>query len=331
MSEFNLFVSQHDLQVLKEFVHFTRKHCNVQFKLHDGYNFLAKSMGYPSWNALTKFNKHEVLFSDVFQILKMSAPDFIEFLADNAGLKLKKGSANSISESLLTRFTPTNQQWLSLAGAGESANKNEIKLCLLPTDNENKFRLISYKNLLELFNRLTSDTEKLSLHFEPIIHVEPSKVFSRKRPYKSELPIFKYLSESLDSAVFVETNNIVISHFPCIKSEDLDITEQQLRTVLIRATFFCECSYFYTYKTKKNLFVLYAHNDNEQKLIGTKAADREEILKFNASRPNGVHFPSELLFQINLLRHIPPVDVRDNYFEYCNKSMCNYHDLNYVS
>ncbi|MCH8492639.1 MAG: hypothetical protein LAT53_05330 [Idiomarina sp.] len=331
MSDSNVLISQHDLPLLKDFVKFTLDNSNVNVSLHDGYNLLAKAIGYRNWNCLSKSNKHEVLFSDVFQVLNESAPAFFKEIANHTSTTLTEEQAISARDRAFASFIPSNRKWLELSGVGRSAYNNEMKICLLPTEKPACFILLGYKSYLELLIRAKHINENPDLFAMQIIEIDLKKTRRRVRPHKTSLPIYSYLDSYIKNAVFVEKSNIIVTHYNSIKSEDVVISDISMQYLCARSAFFYPISYCYTLEVKNSSLLLYSNNEFDNRVIGIDFKPKKALEQFKENRPNGEYIPIELLLCINQLKDSPVSYGEECYLEFCNKYICAYYNLSYIA
>lgn len=250
MSEYNIFVGNKDVLLLKALAKTIKTTVGSSIELTAIQNLIATSIGYSSWNALKNFNKSDVLFTDISAILKIAIPSTIKLM--NISCNNPQDAVQEVYANLYK-----SQSWSQLWREEKSKT---VGLCLVPTIEREYYQLIGFTSELDLIGRL----DKLNLFehvFDPVVKVDTRAIRYRKQSYESCRPILKYL-QLYKGVVFIELNS-KICNFEFISDSDIDISEEYLHHAITRSAFHSPSSFNYRFVVKDDLFTVLVYKDNE--------------------------------------------------------------------
>ncbi|WP_394498075.1 hypothetical protein [Shewanella sp. ENK2] len=321
MSKYTNLVSNNDLLVLKDLANHTIEILNsnissLQFKLNEVLDAIAITIDYPSWEVLSEFSEKQVMFTDIFHLIKEHFPSCILKLIPSE-VKLTREHVVNISKKILSSFFPKNASWISTWNLDE---QSEIKLCLLPTDVGNIYEVVGYKHELDLLIAL-EQRDALGVSIGPCIEINKEDVDRRHRPYMPSLPLYNYIEHYAKEAIFVENDNFLVSHFNYIHDSRLRLDSEAIQLILMRASFMCPRSYEFYYEYDKGELAFYFGGYHSYECIGRKKIAKEEKKGIKAHR-EGEAFQIEHLFMHRSLLETLQIDLSNPYRHFCKVQVC---------
>lgn len=336
MSTFSIFLGHSDIIVLQDLARHTEKSLNqsvnAKFNLHEIYSSIAHALNYPSWEVLRDFNINDVLFCDVFGVIVSFFPSCIkDLLSSKAGADVSIDVSEEIAKKILQGFFPKSEEWFKpwiddIQGRAVFS----IRLCLMPLNVPDHYEVIGFKNELDLLTSLERRTE-LDFVFGPVVQVNKNALSKRERPYAPVRPIFKYIEHFAKGAIFVENEKFKVCHFDYIDWKALQLSEDQLKTVMYRSVFFCPASYEFSFSLKGNNLFLNFHEEDKSKVIGKKKLTKFELEKVQMHIDERVA-PVEFFFIYQaLFFNKLEVDLSNPYLHFCKVQIASSEGFTIIS
>lgn len=320
MSTFSILLGHSDVLVLQDLARHTEKLLNqlpnAKFELHEIFSSLAHALSYPSWEILQEFNEKDVLFSDVYRVVRQYFPLSIRSLLNSKANKdVGFEAAENVSKKILQRFFPCSDEWLKLWRNDIRGQTSTIKLCLLPVSTPNHFEVIGFKNELDLLIRL-EHRQELGIVFGPVVEVNKNAISRRERPYKPARPIFKFIEHYANGAIFVEQDDFLVCHFDFIDSNALRLSHDEISSILVRASYFCPVSYEFSLSLSGNELYLNFHEEENIHVIAKKQLTKLELENIKVHTDGSVALV-EHLFMLQALFNELEVDLSNPYEHFC--------------